>query len=412
LAFWENILSEKNDKIKSVKICFINFHLVNKKYKGITFFKLLLQKNDSTVLLYQIGIGLIPQIGDVRAKKLIAYCGGVEAVFKEKKRFLLKIPGIGKTAVNEITSQNVLSRAEKEIEFIEKHHIKPLFYLDEDYPHRLKHCDDGPIMIYYKGNAGLNKPKMLAIVGTRSATEYGKLMCRQIAAELSVYDVVVVSGLAYGIDTAAHKAALDNKLQTIAVLGHGLDTIYPATNKELARKIINQGGLITEFLSETKPDRENFPQRNRIIAGMSDAVIVVEAAERGGALITAEIALSYNRDVLAIPGAVNQQYSKGCNKLIKLNKAALIESAKDIIYCLGWDLKDENKKNIQKQMFIELKPDEEMLINILKEKKSMAIDEISYKSQLPISKVATILLELEFKNLVSALPGKLFQYAG
>ncbi len=364
------------------------------------------------MLLYQIGIGLIPGIGDVRAKKLIAYCGGVEAVFKEKKRLLLKIPGIGKAAVNEISSQNVLSRAENEIKFIEKHYIKPLFYLDDDYPQRLKHCDDGPVMIYYKGNASLNQPKMISIVGTRSATEYGKLLCRQLAAELSSFEVVVISGLAYGIDTAAHKAALDNNLQTIAVLGHGLDTLYPATNRELAKKITHQGGLITEFLSGTKPDRENFPQRNRIIAGMSDAVIVVEAAERGGALITAEIALSYNRDVLAVPGAVNQQYSKGCNKLIKLNKAALIESAKDILYSLGWDLKEDVKMNTQKQMFVELKPDEEELVKILKEKKSMAIDEISYKTQLPISKVATILLELEFKNLVLALPGKLFQYLG
>lgn len=360
------------------------------------------------MLLYKLGIGLIPGIGDVRAKKLIAYCGGAEAVFKEHKRLLLKIPGIGPSAVNEIVSQKVLSRAEQEMAFIERHRIAPLFYLDDAYPHRLKHCDDGPVMLYYKGNADLNKQKVLAIVGTRSATEYGKRMCRSLAKELAPYDVLVVSGLAYGIDTAAHKAALHSSLDTIAVLGHGLDRIYPAENKELAKKIIDKGGLLTEYMSETIPDAQNFPQRNRIIAGMSDAVVVVEAAARGGALITAEIALSYNRDVMAVPGQVNQPFSKGTNKIIKQNKAALIESAADILYCLGWEEKD-TPSNTQKQMFVEFTPDEEVIATILKEKQSTAIDEITYKSQWPVSKVATILLEMEFKGLVNALPGKMFQ---
>jgi len=361
------------------------------------------------VLLYKIGIGLIPGIGDVRAKKLIAYCGGVEAVFKEKKRLLLKIPGIGKAAVNEITSQSVLRRAEQEIEFIEKHNIAPLFYLDKEYPQRLKHCDDGPILLYYKGNADLNPPKVISIVGTRSATDYGKNICRQITAELAPYNVLIVSGLAYGIDTMAHKAALENKLNTIGVLGHGLDSIYPAANRELAKKIVTYGGLLTEFLSQTKPDRENFPQRNRIIAGMADAVIVIEAAERGGALITAEIALSYNRDVMAIPGNLNNVYSRGCNKLIKQNKAALIESAKDVIYCLGWE--DVLNKPAQKQLFVELNAEEEIIVNILKEQTNTAIDEITYKCNFAVSKVATLLLELEFKGVVNALPGKQFQLA-
>ena len=362
------------------------------------------------MLLYQIGIGLIQGIGDVRAKKLIAYCGGVEAVFKEKKSLLLKIPGIGRAAVNEVVTQNVLSRAEQEITFIEKHGIKPLFYLDKEYPHRLKHCDDGPVLIYTKGDVDLNNQKVLSVVGTRSATDYGKSLCKQLMEGLKPYNVLIVSGLAYGIDTAAHKAAIDNKLSTVGVLGHGLDMIYPAENKELAKKMLNnKGGLVTEFMSETKPDRENFPQRNRIIAGMADAVVVVEAAERGGALITAEIALSYNRDVLTVPGHVNQPFSKGCNKLIKLTKAALIESADDIIYCLGWEkITNDKKKNIQKQIFVELNDDEQLIVNILKIQNQTPIDEITYKSKMPVSKVATILLQLEFKGLVNALPGKMF----
>lgn len=364
------------------------------------------------MLLYQIGIGLIQGIGDVRAKKLIAYCGGVEAVFKEKKQHLLTIPGIGAGVAKDLMSQNVLKRAEEEIAFIEKNGIKPLFYLDAAYPFRLKHCDDGPILIYTKGTADLNKPKVISMVGTRAATEYGKNMCKQLVAGLAEHNVLVVSGLAYGIDTASHKAALDNKLSTAAVLGHGLDMIYPAANRELARRITErEGSLITEFMSQTQPDRENFPQRNRIIAGMSDAVIVVEAAEKGGALITAEIALTYNRDVLAVPGYVNQAYSKGCNRLIKRNKAALVETAEDVLYCLGWEEKT-NTKAVQQSLFAELSDDETTIVNILKEKLQTPVDEIVYKCRFTLSKTAAVLLELEFKGLINALPGKVYQLVG
>ncbi|MDD3876483.1 MAG: DNA-processing protein DprA [Bacteroidales bacterium] len=357
------------------------------------------------MLQYIIGLGLIMGIGDVRAKKLIAYCGSAEAVFKEKKSHLLKIPGIGDILSKEILSQNVLKRAEEELTFIKKNEIKTLYYLDNDYPHRLKHCDDGPILLYYKGNAELNSPKVISIVGTRSATEYGKTMCRLLIEGLASYNVLVVSGLAYGIDTAAHKAALDNNLFTVGVLGHGLDTIYPAANRTLAVKMLNQGGLLTEYLSGTIPDKENFPKRNRIIAGMSDAVVVVEAAHRGGALITAEIGLSYNRDVMAVPGLVTSNYSKGCNRLIKQNKAALVESADDIIYTLGWENLKKTKPT-QKALFQELSKEESVIVNILKEQTSTFIDEITFKSMLPVSRVATILLELEFKGMVNTLPGK------
>jgi len=232
-------------------------------------------------------------------------------------------------------------------------------------------------------------------------------MCRQIAEGLAPYNVLVVSGLAYGIDTAAHKAAIDNKLSTVGVLGHGLDMLYPAANRNLAQKMCENGGLITEYLSKTNPDKENFPKRNRIIAGMSDAVVVVEAAQRGGALITAEIALSYNRDVMAVPGLVTSNFSKGCTKIIKQNKAALIESAEDIIYTLGWEML--KKKKPQKELFTELTEDEISIVNFIKENGKPLIDEISYNSGFPISKVAALLLNLEFKGVLCTLPGKRYQ---
>jgi len=359
------------------------------------------------LLQYIIGLGLIQGIGDVKAKKLIAYCGSAEAVFKEKKSHLLKIPGIGAVLSQEIATQKVLAKAEEELKFIKENGIKPLFYLDNDYPNRLKYCDDGPILLYYKGNADLNVDKVIGIVGTRSATDYGKAMCRLLIDGMAAYNVLIVSGLAYGIDSAAHRAALDKNLKTVGVLGHGLDMLYPAQNIVLAQKMVENGGILSEFMSKTIPDKENFPKRNRIIAGMCDAVVVVEAAHRGGALITAELALSYNRDVMAVPGTVISNYSKGCNKLIKTNKAALIESADDIIYTLGWE-NLKKKKNTQNKLFDDLNDNEKMLLNLLNEGQA-SIDEIIFKSKLPISKAAAILLEMEFKGFIEALPGKLYR---
>jgi DNA processing protein len=232
------------------------------------------------MLLYQIGLTLLPGVGDVLGKKLVAYCGGVEAVFKQKRKALEKIPGIGQKLVNSILSQNVLNRADEEIKFIENHNITPLFYLDKHYPDMLKHCVDSPILLYFKGNTGFNVPRIISIVGTRNITEYGKEVCEKIIRGLAEYNPLIVSGLAYGVDTCAHRAAIDNQLKTVAVLGHGLDRIYPYLNKSLASKIIDQGGLLTEFMKGTKPDRENFPQRNRIIAGIADATLVIEAAKK------------------------------------------------------------------------------------------------------------------------------------
>nr|NQU91939.1 DNA-protecting protein DprA [Bacteroidota bacterium] len=361
------------------------------------------------MLIYQIGLTLLPGVGDILGKKLVAYCGGVEEVFRQKRRVLEKIPGIGEKLINAILTQNVLQRAEEEIEFIEKNNITALFYLDNNYPVRLKNCIDSPIMLYYKGSSNLNASKVVSIVGTRQATQYGREQCEKLVSGLVAYDALVVSGLAYGIDTCSHKAALDNGLNTVAVLGHGLDRVYPYLNKGLAEKIIDHGGLISDFLSKTIPDRENFPKRNRIIAGLADAVVVIEAARSGGALITAEIANSYNRDVFAVPGKLGDHFSEGCNFLIKAHKAALMQSVDDLAYIMGWNLDKKRKAKTQRELFITLTDDEEVIVNFLKEKAQVGIDEMCINSGLTMSKIAKALLNLEFQGLVRALPGKVYK---
>jgi DNA processing protein len=360
-------------------------------------------------LIFKLALTLIPGVGSVNGKSLVAYCGGVKAVFMEKKRALLKIPGIGEQTINAIANHNVFGRAEEELSFIEKNKIAPLFYLDKEYPIRLKHCHDSPLMLYYKGTSDLNAPKVIAMVGTRKATEYGRDICRKIIEGLVEQNVLIVSGLAYGIDTWSHKAALDNKLDTVGVLGHGLDRIYPFANRALAEKMTGSGGLLCEYMSNTMPDRENFPMRNRIIAGISDAVIVVEAGASGGALITAEIANSYNRDVFAVPGRLGDPHSEGCNKLIKINKAALIQSAKDISYLLNWNDEKDQKKVVQRQLFLDLSPDEELIVNTLREKGDMEIDTLLLETLLMPAKAASVLLNLEFEGVIRCLPGKVYR---
>lgn len=360
------------------------------------------------LLLYQIAITLIPGVGDVNGKKLISYCGNAEAVFRENRRALMKIPGMGMATVNSILGSKVLSRAEKEISFIERYKIRPLYYLDEAYPQRLKHCMDGPVMLYLRGNANVNAPKVLSVVGTRRASDYGRAMTEAIISGLKDSDVLVVSGLAYGIDTYAHRAALAEGLPTAGILAHGLDRIYPHANRKLAIKMQANGGLLTEFLSETNPDRENFPKRNRIVAGMADATLVIESAIRGGALITANIANSYNRDVFAVPGRTGDKYSEGCNYLIRTNKAALVESAEDINFFMQWENR-HMEKGKQTRLFRDLSPEESTVMDVLKEYKEAGIDFLILQSKLSNSKIAAVLLELEFDGLVKSLPGKMYR---
>jgi DNA processing protein len=360
------------------------------------------------LLLHRIAITLIPGVGDVNAKKLIAWCGSAEAVFREKRQALLKIPGMGTATVDSILGTQVLDRAEREMAFIERYRIRPLFYLDDHYPQRLKHCMDGPVMLYLRGKAELNCPRVLSVVGTRRASSYGRTMTERIISGLEGMDILVVSGLAYGIDTHAHRTALAAGLPTVGILAHGLDRIYPGANRKLAIKMQDEGGLLTEFLSETNPDRENFPRRNRIVAGLSDATLVIESATKGGALITANIAHSYDRDVLAVPGRCDDDLSKGCNYLIKANKAALVESADDIRYIMQWDEKAKGKAR-QARMFNELSKEASILFDILREHEESSIDFLVMKSRQSNSRIAAALLELEFNGLVKSLPGKMYR---
>lgn len=360
-------------------------------------------------LLYRIALTLLPMVGSITGKNLVAYCGGVVEVFTEKKKRLLKIPGIGEQTVNAILSHNVLERAEEELKFIEKNNIKPLFYLDEEYPKRLLQCIDGPLLLYSKTNIDLNCERVIAFVGTRNATEYGKDVCKSLVEGLVDVNPLIVSGLAYGIDTYAHKTALENNLPTIGILGHGLDMIYPAANKNLSEKMKAHGGLISEYMQGTKPDFMNFPKRNRIIAGMCDAVVVVEAAQKGGALITADIANNYNRDVFAVPGRLNDQFSTGCNALIRNTKAALVQTAGDIKYIMNWNPIGPKPSAIQKKMFISFTVDEQAIVDVLNENGELTMDGINSKINLQPSKAASALLNLEFEGIVKCLPGKVYK---
>lgn len=358
-------------------------------------------------LLYKIALTFVPNIGPVLSKNLIAYTGSAEAVFKENKKSLAKIPGIGDSKAKDIINADVFKRAEQEISFIDKNEIKCLFYLDDEYPKRMKNFDYCPIVLYYKGNQDLNHFRTVAIVGTRKPTECGKRITEILVENLKQHNVQIISGLAYGVDGIAHKKAVSFHLPNIAVLGNGLDTIYPAEHKELSKKIIKNGGLLTEFASGTIPDRNNFPMRNRIIAAMSDAVIVIESKISGGSIITAEYANEYNKDVFAVPGRYNDETSAGCNALIKRNKAHLIENIDDLLYIMRWEDIDK-KRTVQTSLFIDLDPEEQRIVDILREKKEMSIDEMTYTLNIPTSVLAAQLLTLEFKGALRSLPGKMY----
>jgi len=360
-------------------------------------------------LKYQLALSMIPGIGDISAKKLIAYCGGAEAVFKAKKQHLLKIPGLGDKAVKAIFSSNLMGEAEAEIAFMTEHNIKAHYFLDKSYPQRLLHCEDGPILLFTKGKMDINREKMIAIVGTRNATVKGKAFCEKLIEALAQHQPTIISGLAYGIDITAHKAALKHQLQTFAVLASGLNKVYPKTHFNTAQQLQENGGIISDYRSNSNMMPMHFAERNRIVAGMADAVIVIESSEKGGSLITADLANGYNRDVFAVPGRVDDSQSVGCNRLIKSNKAALLESAKDIEYIMGWEKKSKSNKNKQAQLFVDLNEDETKLIEILKEKESISIDELSLLAQFPISKTTAVLLNLEFSGIVQSLPGKMYQ---
>jgi len=362
------------------------------------------------ILRQQVALTLLPGVGSVLAKNLVSYCGSVEAVFRKKKYHLEKIPGIGSERAEAIFNQDVFQRAEAEVQFIRKHKIKTYFYLDENYPARLKNCDDAPVLLFMKGEADLNASRMIAIVGTRNATDYGRQITEMLVEGFSAYHVTVVSGLAYGIDIIAHRAALKNNMPTIGVTAHGLDRIYPSSHKPVAEKMVQQGGILTEFISKTNPDRENFPARNRVVAGMTDATIVVESAIKGGALITADIANSYNRDVFAVPGKIGEEYSEGCHEIIRMNKAMLVESADQVAEMLNWnDNPGSAKESKQLKFFHELNPEERILVDLLSQKGKLNIDHLTLQSNMPVSRVSSLLLDLEFAGVLRSLPGKMYE---
>lgn len=358
-------------------------------------------------LHYQVALTLVPDLGPIRARLLIAHFGSASALFCAKKKEISQVEGIGDNCARSVKIWNDFNLVEAEILFINKHQIQPLFITDQKYPQRLLNCYDPPTLLYYRGHADLNSPRIISIIGTRNHTEYGKQVTEQLINSLQTQQVQIISGLAFGIDAIAHRNALLFDIPTIGVLGHGLDSIYPIQHKLLAKEMIHRGGLLTEFRKNTGPDKHNFPKRNRIVAGMADATIVIETAIKGGSMITAELAHSYNRDVFAVPGKITDTKSSGCLQLIQQNKAILLTCGEQLIEVMGWE---EKKKAIKKQraLFIELSEEEKIIVDLLTKKGSMPIDEIYLQSKLSSSKVASVLLSLELQNLISSLPGKMY----
>lgn len=361
-------------------------------------------------LLYQLALTLVPNIGDVQAKILVNHFGDAYSIFKAKRSELEKMEGIGEVRARSIKEFNDFHLAEEEIKFIEKYRIRTLFLTDAGYPKRLLNCYDSPTLLFYKGTADLNASKIIAIVGTRSNTDYGKQFTEKLIKDLSDQDIVIVSGLAHGIDALAHKAALKNGLPTVGVVGHGLDKMYPAENSSLAKDMVKEGGgILSEFFSGTKPDKHNFPLRNRIVAGLSDATIVVETNIKGGSMITAKLADAYNRDVFAVPGRTSDKASSGCNHLIKYNKAILLTDADELLDVLGWRERKKQKVKQQKELFIELSAEEKLIVQLLQEKEMVHIDEINLQSGLSSSTAAAAILNLELQNIITSLPGKMYK---
>lgn len=360
-------------------------------------------------LLYQIALTMIPGIGDIHAKALINCFQDPKEIFNAPKRLLEKVEGIGAIKAKKIKSFDLFSKCEDEIKFLEKYKITPLFFTDTNYPKRLNHCYDSPILLYYKGTADLNTLKILSVIGTRKNSFYGKEVCEEFIKSFNK-EILIVSGLAYGIDTIAHKAALRNNLQTVGVVAHGLNRIYPLENKSLAKQMVINGGLLTDFCSFSKPDRENFPKRNRIIAGICDAILVIESGLKGGSMITAEIANSYNKDVFCVPGKINDEKSEGSNYLIRKNLGTLTTSAEQIIEFMNWEEDKKPKVKIQKELFIELSENENLIASILK-KGETSID-VLMASGLSSGSIAAALLNMEMQGLINILPGKRYSWIG
>lgn len=367
----------------------------------------------SSSKLYEVAIGLIPGIGGGLSKLLVSYCGSAERVFSTPKGKLKKIPGIGEKLATTISEhRHLIQEAEKHLIQAEDTNTKILFYTDSDYPGRLKNINDAPSLLYFQGNASLNAEKTVGIVGTRNASAYGRDIVEKIIEELKPYKPQIISGLAYGIDITAHTAALHNEIETIGCMATGLDIIYPSTHTSYANKMKENGGILTEYPFGKKAEPSQFPARNRIIAGLCDVLIVVEAAAKGGALITAEMANDYNREVFAIPGNLGQKYSEGCNMLIRNLKAQIYTGIQSLEYAMNWnEIASEPKGNTFLPLMEKLDEDEIPVYNLLNNNETLLMDEISWKSNIPVSRLASILLSMEFKGVLKSLPGKRYKLA-
>ena len=363
--------------------------------------------------LYQIALTQIKGVGVTLAHNLMKVMGDEMAVFKGNISKLNTIPLISKRLISEIRSPEVIRKAEEELEFTIKNNIQIHFFTEDNYPNRLKNCIDAPILLYSKGNTDFNQKKTISIIGTRNSTRYGQDICKEFVKEVAekLPEIQIISGLAYGIDICAHRASLTEDLSTVAVLAHGLDRIYPHVHRQTAIDMMQKGALLTEFPVNTNPERHNFVRRNRIVAGMSDAVIVIESPTKGGSLITADIANSYYKEVFALPGRIHDKMSEGCNKLISGNKAYLLQSTEDFIKHMGWDDEVTANKNtpVQKDLFQDLKPVEENIYDIIKSKGPMQVNALSIESDTPLTELFMTLLELEMKNLIQSLPGGVYQ---
>lgn len=359
-------------------------------------------------LFYALALQKVELVGDIVAKKLINHIGNAQDVFKAKASQLSAIDGVGAILIRNLKNQEIFKKAENELKFITQNNIEVASFQDDYYPEKLKHCTDGPLLLFTSGNINLRNRKIISIVGTRQITAHGTEFCKKLIADLALLDPIIVSGFAYGVDIVAHQAAMEHNLQTIGVVAHGLNQIYPGAHKKYVAKMEQNGGFMTEFWSTSNPDKENFVRRNRIVAGISEATIVIESADKGGSLITANMANDYNRDVFAVPGRTTDKYSQGCNNLIKTQKANLLTSAADLIYMLNWDI-EEKPKAIQKKLFVSLNEEEQKVYGFLQQNGKELMDIIALRCDFPIFKISGILLNMELKGVIRPLPGKLFE---
>jgi len=360
-------------------------------------------------LFYLLALQKVRNIGDISAKKLLRRFGSAKSVFEAAKKNQIEVMDVGTVMINSLKGFQDWQRVEKELKYIEDNKIQAISIFDDTYPYKLQHAPDGPILFFYKGNDVLNHQKIISIVGTRNITSYGKRTIAEIIEGLAEYKPVIISGLAYGVDVEAHLNALKNDLPTVGVLGHGFQRIYPAVHQKIADKMMEKGGLLTEFWHTDAVDRNNFLKRNRIVAGLSEATIIIESGEKGGSLVTADIANSYNRDVFAVPGRSSDMFSKGCNNLIKRNQAALMTSAQDLIDLLQWETVSPKSTNPQLNLFVDLTDEEQLIFDFLQEKGKASLDDIALNLQMPVSQVARLLLQMELNNIVTSLPGKIFE---